>query len=111
MRYDALQQWLEEEFLPWQAAAQQDHAALRAVQQQLLRHPAEVKQIIGLIFDGQAQAAAQAWNTLGLPLELRAIYLSADEEKITLEYLDDSREEILTDQLIGGLERVLSQPL
>ena len=107
MRYAALATWLEEEFLPWQTSAQNQQANLLAVQRHLRQDPGALKQIIGLIFDRHPQAAAAAWNALGLPLELQAIHLSPDEAVITLTHLDESTEEIPTDAVISGLEQLL----
>jgi hypothetical protein len=106
-----LQQWRDEQFVPWQKAAR-EYLADRQVQTERLRqHVGALQTIVGLLLEGRTKPAMLAWNTLNLHPQLRDLRVSRDGETLTLVGNDGQSQRLAMTDLLRDVQRLLDVPV
>ena len=107
----SIQQWRDEQFVPWQRAMQGYLADKQAQRERLQQHVGALQTIVGLLLEGRTKPAMLAWNTLNLHPQLRDLRLSRDAETLTLVSSDGQSQRLAMTELLRDVQRLLDAPV
>lgn len=107
----SIQQWRDEQFVPWQKAARGYLADKQAQTARLRQHVGALQTIVGLLLEGRTKPAMLAWNTLNLHPQLRDLRLSRDGETLTLMSSDGQSQRLAMAELLRDVQRLLDAPV
>lgn len=107
MQSTTIQNWLEEEFQPWQRSV----SAIKEEQQQQLmalsKARPQLKAIVAALLDGDEARALELWNNIGLEPQLKDLEMDLFSGKLTVETIDAQVEELDLDQLLAQLQKII----
>jgi hypothetical protein len=102
-----LTQWHQEEFLPWQQAAQRYLQAKEQQRQKFLDSVGGLQTVVALLLSGKTKAAVLAWNNLGLHPQLQEIKLSLDGGVVTLVTMSGEPTVLKVNDMLQELQQLL----
>lgn len=106
-----IQQWRDEQLVPWQLAVQGYVADKQGQAQRLRQHVGALQTIVGLLLEGRTKPAMLAWNTLNLHPQLRDLRLSRDGEVLTLVRNDGQSQRLAMVTVLRDVQRLLDAPV
>jgi hypothetical protein len=104
-----LQEWHEQQFLPWKQAVAQVLEQRQAEQAHFQQHVGQLQSILALLLEGRTRQALLAWNALHLKPALGDIRLAGDGESVTLVPLHGEPVRLTLDEIIADLQRMLDE--
>jgi hypothetical protein len=105
---DKLQEWIEQQFQPWQKAVRQAQEQRAAGEDQFRRNTRELQKIIGMLLDGKVSTAVDLWNRIGLSPQLRDVRVDTDTDVITLIPAEGEELKLSIDQMLEELQAMVS---
>lgn len=111
MNHQAVQNWLDQEFLPWQAKARSYAGEKQALQQRLRQQLPALQTLVGMLLEGQTKRAVMAWNSLGLEPLLAEIVLNRTGTEVMLRAKGGKTEVVNLDEVIATLQQLSRDPV
>lgn len=103
-----LQEWHEQQFLPWKQAVAKYIDEKQTLLAKLHQNIGQLQTIVALLLDGKTRPALLAWNALQLHPRLEDIRLGKDGETLTL-VSAQGVQVMRLDDLIEDLQRLLDE--
>lgn len=104
-----LQQWHEQQFLPWKRAVAQYLDEKQQQEARLHENIGQLQTIVALLLDGRTRPALLAWNTLQLHPKLSDIRVGQDGQTLSLVQAGGKVTIMRLDDIIDDLQRMLDE--
>ncbi|MBI1362714.1 MAG: hypothetical protein GC134_01915 [Proteobacteria bacterium] len=105
MNDQTIQEWHQNEFLPWKEAMLKTRDMRVRFSQKVRQHAAELKYIVSLLLEHRGREAVRHWNRLELEPALQMLELSAD--RLVIETLDGEKFAVPIDALLTDLQKMV----
>lgn len=104
-----IEQWHEQQFLPWKRAVAKYMDEKQQQMQRLHQNMGQLQVIVALLLEGRTRQALLAWNTLQLHPKLVDIRLGEDGQVLTLVASGGGVTVLRLDDVIEDLQRLLDE--
>lgn len=102
-----IQQWHEQEFLPWKNAAESWKNKEQQFAQNVKQNAERLKYIVSLMLEKKETKAVQVWNSLNLGLNLAALRVAPTANKVEMQTQNGEVIELALDVLLQDIQRLI----
>ena len=103
-----IQQWREEEFLPWKEKMRVFLEQRENSNGSLKQQAKSMQRLVGFLLDGKVSEAVTMWNELGLKPKLAEVSLDWQQDTITLQPVTGSHIILNIDDVLADLAEILA---
>lgn len=102
-----LQNWKEQQFMPWKKAMESQKNEQQALVNKIKQNSNALKHIVSLMIDGRLSEAVEIWNTVGIQPMLSNLELDMKMDTVTLTSVDNQKQKLQLTVLLHELQSIL----